>query len=179
MFLYLLNWDSVLRHLKHLLPVGSLEIPHLLLCFLRFAIPINCFCHWMVIYLYWDDLIYYFLNWQVTPAITFLLVLLAMSPSIMKAFLKPQPKCIIRWVAYAYTCGFMFGWHVHEKASLHFTIPLGIIAMDSLEDARHYFVLSVGKHLQLLLAILLCRPLTVAFRAYIIVAICMLKAVSF
>lgn len=80
---------------------------------------------------------------QVTPAITFLLVLLAMSPSIVKAFLKPQPKFIVRWVAYAYTCGFMFGWHVHEKASLHFTIPLGIIAMDSLDDARHYFLLSI------------------------------------
>jgi hypothetical protein len=38
----------------------------------------------------------------------------------------------------------MFGWHVHEKASLHFTIPLALIAMDSLSDARHYFLLSIG-----------------------------------
>jgi hypothetical protein len=38
----------------------------------------------------------------------------------------------------------MFGWHVHEKASLHFTIPLALIAMDSLNDARHYFLLSIG-----------------------------------
>lgn len=80
---------------------------------------------------------------QVTPPVTFLLVLLAMSPCIVKAFLKPKPKSIIRWVSYAYTCGYMFGWHVHEKASLHFTIPLGIIALDSLEDARHYFLLSI------------------------------------
>ncbi|XP_073111689.1 dolichyl pyrophosphate Glc1Man9GlcNAc2 alpha-1,3-glucosyltransferase-like [Elaeis guineensis] len=80
---------------------------------------------------------------QVTPAITFLLVILAMSPCLIKAFLKPQSKHIIRWVAYAYTCGFMFGWHVHEKASLHFTIPLAIVAMESLDDARHYFLLSI------------------------------------
>lgn len=80
---------------------------------------------------------------QVTPAITFSLVILAMSPCLIKAFMKPQPKHIIRWVAYAYTCGFMFGWHVHEKASLHFTIPLGIVAMESLNDARHYFLLSI------------------------------------
>ncbi|ONK71805.1 uncharacterized protein A4U43_C04F12580 [Asparagus officinalis] len=80
---------------------------------------------------------------QVTPIITFLLVVLAMAPCLVKAFLKPQPRSIIRWVAYAYTCGFMFGWHVHEKASLHFTIPLGIIALNSLEDARHYFLLSI------------------------------------
>lgn len=70
-----------------------------------------------------------------------------MAPCLVKAFLKPQPQSIIRWVAYAYTCGFMFGWHVHEKASLHFTIPLGIIALNSLEDARHYFLLSIGMFL--------------------------------
>jgi len=81
---------------------------------------------------------------KVTPITTFLLVLLAMTPCLVKAFSNPQPKHIIRWVSYACTCGFMFGWHVHEKASLHFTIPLALIAMDSLNDARHYFLLSIG-----------------------------------
>lgn len=80
---------------------------------------------------------------QVTPIETFLLVILAMSPCLVKVFRNPQPKHIIRWVAYAYTCGFIFGWHVHEKASLHFTIPLGLIALNSLDDARHYFLLSI------------------------------------
>ncbi|XP_006647705.2 probable dolichyl pyrophosphate Glc1Man9GlcNAc2 alpha-1,3-glucosyltransferase [Oryza brachyantha] len=80
---------------------------------------------------------------KVTPITTFLLVILAMSPCLMKAFSNPQPRHIIRWVSYATTCGFMFGWHVHEKASLHFTIPLALIAMDSWEDAKHYFVLSI------------------------------------
>ncbi|XP_074565418.1 dolichyl pyrophosphate Glc1Man9GlcNAc2 alpha-1,3-glucosyltransferase [Curcuma longa] len=80
---------------------------------------------------------------QVTPLITFVMVLLSMSPCLIKAFQKPQAKHLIRWVAYAFTCGFMFGWHVHEKASLHFTIPLAIISMDSLDDARHYFLLSI------------------------------------
>jgi alpha-1,3-glucosyltransferase len=41
-------------------------------------------------------------------------------------------------------CGFLFGWHVHEKASLHFVIPLAIVAGNSLEDARHFFLLSIG-----------------------------------
>ncbi|URE00499.1 ALG6, ALG8 glycosyltransferase family [Musa troglodytarum] len=80
---------------------------------------------------------------QVTPLITFLLVIFAMSPCLIKAFQKPQPKHITRWVAYAFTCGFMFGWHVHEKASLHFTIPLALISVDNLDDARHYFLLSI------------------------------------
>ncbi|XP_057510141.1 probable dolichyl pyrophosphate Glc1Man9GlcNAc2 alpha-1,3-glucosyltransferase isoform X2 [Actinidia eriantha] len=60
-----------------------------------------------------------------------------------RAWRSPQPRMITRWVAYAYTCGFLFGWHVHEKASLHFVIPLAIVATQSMEDARHYFILSI------------------------------------
>lgn len=78
-----------------------------------------------------------------TPITTFLLVILAMTPCLVKVFSNPQPRHVIRWVSYACTCGFMFGWHVHEKASLHFTIPLALIAMDSLADAKHYFLLSI------------------------------------
>ncbi|PKA58878.1 putative dolichyl pyrophosphate Glc1Man9GlcNAc2 alpha-1,3-glucosyltransferase [Apostasia shenzhenica] len=80
---------------------------------------------------------------QVNPIIALILVLLAMIPCLVKTFLRPRPENIIRWVAYAFTCSFMFGWHVHEKASLHITIPLGIIATNSMEDARHYFLLSI------------------------------------
>ncbi|KAL5713417.1 dolichyl-P-Glc:Glc1Man9GlcNAc2-PP-dolichol alpha-1,3-glucosyltransferase [Ranunculus cassubicifolius] len=80
---------------------------------------------------------------QVTPLVTFVLTLLAISPCLIKAWNNPQRGLITRWVAYAYTCGFVFGWHVHEKASLHFVIPLAINAVQSLEDARHYFLLSI------------------------------------
>lgn len=81
---------------------------------------------------------------QITPLVTFIMVLLAISPSLVKTWKDPRPRMITRWVAYAYTCGFMFGWHVHEKASLHFVIPLSIIALKSVEDAKHYFLLSIG-----------------------------------
>ncbi|KAJ0051497.1 hypothetical protein Pint_00042 [Pistacia integerrima] len=80
---------------------------------------------------------------QITPVTTFIMVLLALSPCLIKAWRNPRPGMIARWIAYAYTCGFLFGWHVHEKASLHFVIPLAIVAVQSLEDARHYFVLSI------------------------------------
>ncbi|KAJ8573422.1 hypothetical protein K7X08_009933 [Anisodus acutangulus] len=80
---------------------------------------------------------------RVTPMITFGIVLLAIAPCLIKAWRDPQPRMITRWIAYAYTCGFMFGWHVHEKASLHFVIPLAIIALKSAEDAKHYFYLSI------------------------------------
>ncbi|XP_031396350.1 probable dolichyl pyrophosphate Glc1Man9GlcNAc2 alpha-1,3-glucosyltransferase isoform X2 [Punica granatum] len=79
----------------------------------------------------------------VTPLTTFVMVLLALSPCLIRAWNKPQRKSISRWVAYAYTCGFLFGWHVHEKASLHFVIPFAIVAVQSLEDAKHYFLLSI------------------------------------
>uniref|UniRef100_A0A9I9DRU6 Alpha-1,3-glucosyltransferase n=1 Tax=Cucumis melo TaxID=3656 RepID=A0A9I9DRU6_CUCME len=83
------------------------------------------------------------IEWQITPLTTFVVVLLALSPCLIKAFKDPQPRKITRWVAYAYACGFLFGWHVHEKASLHFVIPLAVAAVQSLEDARHYFLLSI------------------------------------
>lgn len=80
---------------------------------------------------------------RITPMMTLIIVLLSMSPCLIKAWKDPQPRMITRWVCYAYTCGFLFGWHVHEKASLHFVIPLAIVAVNSLEDARHYFMLSI------------------------------------
>ncbi|KAJ3680636.1 hypothetical protein LUZ60_016914 [Juncus effusus] len=80
---------------------------------------------------------------QVSPIVTFGLVLLAMSPCLYKTYKNPQPKNIIRWISYAFMCGFMFGWHVHEKASLHFLVPLAFISLNSLGDARHYFLLSI------------------------------------
>lgn len=87
---------------------------------------------------------------QIKPYVTFIMVLLALSPCLFKAWKNPQPQMISRWIAYAYTCGFLFGWHVHEKASLHFVIPLAIVAPQTPEDARHYFLLSIGMPLMLI-----------------------------
>lgn len=84
------------------------------------------------------------MNWQISPSTTLIMVLLALSPCFIKAWTNPRPRMVARWIAYAYTCGFLFGWHVHEKASLHFVIPLAIVAVQSLEDAKHYFMLSIG-----------------------------------
>lgn len=79
----------------------------------------------------------------ITPLISLVLVLLSISPCLLKAWRDPKPSAVTRLVAYAYSCGFMFGWHVHEKASLHFVIPLAITALKSVEDAKHYFFLSI------------------------------------
>ncbi|XP_068493574.1 dolichyl pyrophosphate Glc1Man9GlcNAc2 alpha-1,3-glucosyltransferase isoform X4 [Phaseolus vulgaris] len=96
---------------------------------------------------------------KITPSVTFIMVLLALSPCLFKAWKNPKPQMIIRWIAYAYTCGFLFGWHVHEKASLHFVIPLAVVAAQAPEDARHYFLLSIDSLL------LLQRPTQALFNS--------------
>ncbi|KAL5560624.1 hypothetical protein UlMin_036835 [Ulmus minor] len=80
---------------------------------------------------------------RITPVTTFILVLVALSPCLVKVWRDPRPGMITRWVAYAYMCGFLFGWHVHEKASLHFIIPLAILAVRSVDDGKHYFIISI------------------------------------
>ncbi|EPS59321.1 hypothetical protein M569_15487, partial [Genlisea aurea] len=80
---------------------------------------------------------------NVTPLITFILVLMSMSPCLVKAWRNPQRMMFAKWVSYAYTCGFLFGWHVHEKASLHFVIPLASTVLINKEGAEHYFLLSI------------------------------------
>lgn len=73
-----------------------------------------------------------------------LLVLLSMLPCLVKLWGKPRKESVLICVAYAYTCGYMFGWHVHEKASLHFVIPLGLAAVNSLKSAQDFFFVSTG-----------------------------------
>ncbi|KAJ4825488.1 hypothetical protein Tsubulata_025507 [Turnera subulata] len=84
---------------------------------------------------------------EITPSTTFVMVLLSLSPCLIRAWKNPRPGSVCRWIAYAYTCGFLFGWHVHEKASLHFIIPLAIVAAQNSEDARHYFLLSIASEI--------------------------------
>ena len=105
---------------------------------IRLSFVLSNFQRWPNCLLTWS------IKWQITPLTTFILVLLALSPCLYKAWKDPRPRRITRWVAYAYMCGFLFGWHVHEKASLHFVIPLAIVAVQSMDDARHYFMLSIG-----------------------------------
>lgn len=86
---------------------------------------------------------------QITPSTTMLLVLCTMLPCLVRIWRKPHQKDVVRCIAYAYICGFMFGWHVHEKASLHFMIPLSLVAIGSLPDARDYVFLSIVSYYSL------------------------------
>lgn len=86
---------------------------------------------------------------QITPLITMLLVLFAMLPCLVKLWKKPRKEDVLICVAYAYTCGFIFGWHVHEKASLHFVIPLSLVAVSSLKNAQEFLFLSTVSYYSL------------------------------
>ncbi|KAG0587534.1 hypothetical protein KC19_2G171900 [Ceratodon purpureus] len=80
---------------------------------------------------------------QITPLMSATLVLGSMMPCLLQAWRRPSPKSFIRWVTYIFTCGFMFGWHVHEKASLHMVIPFSVVAVERVEDARTFMFLSI------------------------------------
>lgn len=85
----------------------------------------------------------YSVFFQITPLVSAMLVLGAMVPCLVQAWRSPSPKGFIRWVSYIFTCGFMFGWHVHEKASLHMVIPFSVVAVERVEDARTFLFLSI------------------------------------
>jgi hypothetical protein len=82
---------------------------------------------------------------QVTPPLTALLVLLSLLPCLLRVWRTPRPSEFLRCVAYSYFCGFMFGWHVHEKAILTAVVPLALLAVESRDEAGRYFFLSTGE----------------------------------
>ncbi|GAU42290.1 hypothetical protein TSUD_81990 [Trifolium subterraneum] len=144
-FVYLLRhycWGGIVRGFSRLLIMGSLVVAVFASAFGPFfhlgQTPAASFTAGLV-----GDSSPFSVLPRITPSVTFIMVLLALSPCLFKAWKNPRPQMITRWISYAYTCGFLFGWHVHEKASLHFVIPLAFVAAQTPEDAKHYFLLSI------------------------------------
>ena len=75
---------------------------------------------------------------QIGPAACMACVLLAMAPCLVRVWAKPDPRNVLRDVAYVNLCGFIFGYHVHEKAVLHFIVPMAFLAASSGEGVRAY-----------------------------------------
>ncbi|CAM6088201.1 unnamed protein product [Calypogeia fissa] len=86
---------------------------------------------------------------KITPSITACLVLLALTPCLIQIWRKPRQSNVVHWIVYAYTCGYMFGWHVHEKAALHFLIPMSLISLESSEASRDFLFLSTVSYYSL------------------------------
>ncbi|MEW5304258.1 MAG: hypothetical protein WDW36_006881 [Sanguina aurantia] len=83
---------------------------------------------------------------QVEPGATMLLVLLALAPCLVFLWRHPHPRHLPSAVAYAYLSGFVFGFHVHEKAALMALLPLAASATGSRAAAADFLVLSSAAH---------------------------------
>lgn len=75
----------------------------------------------------------------VSPRVTFFLTIAACTPGLyahtVARTTSMRPSALPRLVAYVSLCAFAFGWHVHEKAALMVSAPLGIAAALDAADA--------------------------------------------
>ncbi|TRY63455.1 hypothetical protein TCAL_00872 [Tigriopus californicus] len=88
---------------------------------------------------------------SVAPLTTFLLSLISMVPSLVH--LWRHPRNVLSFLKAVVLCNFgafLFGWHVHEKAILHVTIPLTIVACLERREAKILMFLSLTAHVSLL-----------------------------
>lgn len=83
---------------------------------------------------------------KISPMITFLLTGVIMIPCIMKLlFFTEKKHCLRSFLQAVVLCScasFMFGWHVHEKAILMAIIPLCLLSLLNIQDAKYSFLLS-------------------------------------
>ncbi|KAJ8916980.1 hypothetical protein NQ315_008380 [Exocentrus adspersus] len=87
---------------------------------------------------------------SISPLVTLLLTALFMIPAMVKLFfLNKQPSNFIRCMVVCGLTSFLFGWHVHEKAILMTIIPLSILSITRLTDARIFLILSTVGHYSL------------------------------
>lgn len=88
---------------------------------------------------------------SVAPLATFLLSLVSMLPSLLH--LWRHPRNVLSFLKAVVLCNFgafLFGWHVHEKAILHVTIPLILVACLERREASILTLLSLTGHVSLL-----------------------------
>jgi alpha-1,3-glucosyltransferase len=81
---------------------------------------------------------------QVGAGATAACVLLALLPCLASLWRRPAPGRLPAAVAYSALCGFMFGYHVHEKAVLVALVPLGAVALRSAARAADWLLLAAA-----------------------------------
>lgn len=64
----------------------------------------------------------------ITPAMTLALVIMGMTPSLVMTWRRPLPSIFPIAAVHACLTSFLLGFHVHEKAILMATVPLGLLA---------------------------------------------------
>lgn len=86
----------------------------------------------------------------ITPPTSLLLVLVALSPALVNLWrCYPTPTRFVRVLVLSAFAFFLFGWHVHEKAVLLMILPLSLVALETREDKKLFFLLSAAGHFSL------------------------------
>lgn len=87
---------------------------------------------------------------SVSPLATAVISMTAMLPALVKLWRAPHSFTqFLRCLTLCAWSSFLFGWHVHEKAILLVTIPLGVLACSSRQEASLYLLLSTTGHFSL------------------------------
>ena len=68
---------------------------------------------------------------DITPPMTLVLVILGMTPCLIQTWRHPTPSRFPLAAVHACLTSFLLGFHVHEKAILMATVPLGWLAANS------------------------------------------------
>lgn len=88
---------------------------------------------------------------QVGPGHCALAVLLALTPCLWAVgWQRPAPRRFARALAFSQLCGFVFGYHVHEKAILTVLAPLAVGAFEGPSAPLQLLVLTAAGHYGLL-----------------------------
>jgi alpha-1,3-glucosyltransferase len=85
----------------------------------------------------------------IKPIVTLVSTVLTMLPVLGSVFKDPYPKTFLPALNYVMMCSFMLGWHVHEKAILMLTIPLGLQALSSKFYLDFYTFIAMTGHFSL------------------------------
>ncbi|KAN0025914.1 hypothetical protein ACTFIU_001678 [Dictyostelium citrinum] len=86
---------------------------------------------------------------KITPQITLLITILFLIPSIYSILKSNSWKHFILGICQSSFTFFMFGWHVHEKAIIMITIPMGFLCLVNNKFSKLYFLLSTIGHYSL------------------------------
>ncbi|KAI8474674.1 MAG: glycosyl transferase [Monoraphidium minutum] len=83
---------------------------------------------------------------QVGPKAAAAAVLLSLAPCLAALWRRPGRGALGAAVAYANLCGFVWGYHVHEKAIITVTIPLALLAVERRAFAVDFLLLASAGH---------------------------------
>ncbi|OQS03246.1 dolichyl pyrophosphate Glc1Man9GlcNAc2 alpha-1,3-glucosyltransferase-like [Thraustotheca clavata] len=86
---------------------------------------------------------------NIAPIVCALLTLLAMTPVLRDVYKYPDPSLFMPALIYCMLCSYLFGYHVHEKAILQVTLPLGLVAAESTRDAKLYRIATIVGNISL------------------------------